>query len=919
MEGALIGRDALVALAEAALRDRGAVLLEGPAGIGKTSLSKVLVEDARRDGMLVLGCAPTEAERALPLAALADVLHPLAAHVATLPPPQREAIEAALLVSGGPVDERALAVATVALLAAVTREAPAGVLLVVDDAQWLDPPSERALRFALRRSPEGLAVLVSRRSGEHAAEAPLGLEEHAALTRVAVTPLGVGPLHHVLKRNFGVALGRPLVSRIARESGGNPLFAIELTRAVLRLPERPRAGEDLPVPRSMHDLVAASLAGLPASSLVGIRLAALLATPDLATLAAAGVAATDLDAAEEAGLIHVDDDHRVRFRHPVHAAAVRAGIPQGVRRRLHARLAAASTDPDERARQLVRSATRGAGAVATELADAATRARERGGPELAADLFERAADLTSSAAAHRWRLAAVRCRFDSGDYAAAAAGAAELAASAAGDDLAEALLLRSTIAFSADADADAIEAAEQALTAATPGTRLAGRIHAHLAVFVDLPDAARGHAEAALALLSDPRAEPDAGGSSLVGDDRSLLTAALMLLFLNEVRSGARPRLEILDQALELEDGRPSWLCGTIPAIWWKSIDEPDRAVTRLSQLLELATAVGEEPWQHEIIAHLGETLTLAGRFTDAATWIARARELGEQLATGLASETWLAGMLDAHVGATAAASAAAEQGLRDAERIGVPWGRRINLQLAAFAALAAGRSADAAARYAELAEALDATGLVEPLATRFEGDWVEACLDSGDLPTADLALARLELRHARLPRPWTTLALARSRVLIAASRGADTTALIDALLAARDEVPAVALPFDRARCLLVAGLAHRRARRRGAARDLLLQAAAEFDALGAAGFAARARADAARTGERRRDPAALTSTEREVAELAAAGSTNRAIADTLFISPKTVEANLARVYRKLGIARRAELGAALAAQAFEA
>ncbi len=122
-------------------------------------------------------------------------------------------------------------------------------------------------------------------------------------------------------------------------------------------------------------------------------------------------------------------------------------------------------------------------------------------------------------------------------------------------------------------------------------------------------------------------------------------------------------------------------------------------------------------------------------------------------------------------------------------------------------------------------------------------------------------------------------------------------------------------MPFDRARCLLVAGRAHRRARRKAPAREALDRAAVEFDALGATAHAAQARAEAARIGGRAAAPFALTETENRVATLAARGRTNRAIADELFVSPKTVEANLARAYRKLGITGRAELNAALAAR----
>jgi DNA-binding CsgD family transcriptional regulator len=668
----------------------------------------------------------------------------------------------------------------------------------------------------------------------------------------------------------------------------------------------------------MQELVAATLAALEPDSRHAVRLAALLAAPKLGVLAAAGVSAAELEPAEEAGLLAVREDDRVEFAHPVHAAAVRASIPPGVRRRLHRELADVCPDPDERARQLARCASAPDAAVAADLAAAAERARGRGAPELAADLYDRAADRTPDPAAadrDQRRLTAVHCRYDSGDYGAAGAQAEAIARALDGERQAEALLLRAAIAWSADDAFVAVDAAQRALAVAGADTLLAGRIHAHLGVFVDLPGPAREHAEAALRLLAGAGESdrPATASSLLARSDSSLLASVLMLLFLNEVRSGLPARLGVLDEALRLEGSEPSWLAGTIPAIWWKGIDNRDRAVDRLLWMLERAGALGEEPFQHEVITHLGEAELLAGRFDAAGQWIAQARELGEQLDTGTAAETWLAGMLDAHLGRLDEAAVAAASGLRQADETGEAWLRRINLLLAGFTALSSGRVADAAASYSALADAMDATGLAEPLGTRYEADWVEAATAAGELPAAENAQERLAARHARLPRPWTALGLARGAVLLAGATGRPVDEPIEDLLAARDAVAADVLPFDRARCLLVAGQAHRRARRKSAARDALDRAAAEFEALGASAYAARARADAARVGGRAASPFALTETESQVARLAANGRTNKAIADELFVSPKTVEANLARAYRKLGITNRAELSGALA------
>ena len=925
VRGTVVGRDAVLELAVASLETSGRVLIEGPAGIGKTTVLQAVVYRALQRQMVVLRCAPTETEAGLPLAALADLLAPLIGDLDGLPTPQRTAVRSALLLEtdSDPLDERALSSAARAVLDAAADRSPAGLLVVIDDAPWLDPPSERALRFALRRSSARVRVVATQRTSDRSdPPVPLELDAHAAVERLTLSPLGVGPLHHLLAQRFGVALSRPVVARLARESGGNPLLAIELTRAALRLRRMPGPGADLPVPSSMQELIEASLATLRPDSLQAARFAALLSAPQLADLEAAGVTPSALDAIEEVGLVMVDDTAGVRFVHPVYASAVRASIPAGVRRRLHALLAESSTDLDERARQLGQCTVTADDQVAAALGRAAERARTRGAPDLAAEFYQQAGALSVDVSrAVTFRLRALYCVFDCGNYQLAAEQTDALARQLEGDSLAEVLLLRAAIAFSVDDLPLAASTAQRALAAATPSSRLAGRIHAHLATFVDLAVPARQHAEAALALLDQHDVsgagdeDRDPRGSGVLGrTDRALLASVLMLVFLNEVRTGLPPRLEVLDRALEMEDGYPSWLAGTIPAIWWKGTDQHERARRRLESMLEVAAAAGDEPLQHELMEHLAEAEMLAGQFDRAARWVADAGELGTQLGAGVAAERWLGGTLDALRGRLNEARAAGEAGLAEAAVSHDPWLHRISLSLTAFTALADGRAQTAASAYSELAAAMDVTGLAEPLAARFEPDWLEACVGVGDLATAQSVLDRLARRHERLPRPWTMLGLARSQLLMASAAGLDTAALIETLMAARDATPEDVIPFDRARCLHVVGLAHRRARRKRAARDALLAAAAAFDAIGATSFAARARADADRTGARTTAPQGLSFSEMRVAVLAAGGATNRQIADTLFISPKTVEANLARVYRKLAIERRVELATALEA-----
>lgn len=912
----MFGREAVLESAWDALRRPAVVLLEGPAGIGKTTLLGSIVDRARAAGMRVLTCAPTEAESQLPLAALGDLLHPLRDRLDELPGPQRSAAQAALLVGDGTkaVDERALGAATRVLLESALADAPAGLVVAIDDAPWVDPPSGRALRFALRRTAGRIGVLVSSRTATSGAtQLPLGLAD-ADHDLVALDPLGTAALRRVLSDRFDVSLGRPTLARIAHESGGNPLLAIELARAVIRAPIPPHSGDDLPVVGSIQELVDATLATLPERAREAVQLASLLTSPSVEAITATGVEAAVLDALEDSGLVRVNPDGRVAFVHPTFITAVRAAIPPGLRRRLHRRLAGTASDPDERARHLARGSVAADVATADQIAAAAARARERGAPELAADLYRRAAELTPTAHVElrqRRQLACARCLFDSGDYPAARTLAASVAQGGGGDVSAEAWLLDASIAFNLDDLPAAVESGQRALAAASPDSPLAGRIHAHLSVFVDLPAAARPHAEAALRLIPRDAPKPDAVAPSSQ-DDRPMLASALLTLFYNEVRSGQPPRTELLDQVLAEEGDEPYWLAGTIPAIWWKYTDQHERARRRLEWMYERAVASGDEPFQHEIVIHQGEAELLAGRYDSAQHWLELALELGTQLNTGLVGETWLLGTLAARRGDLEAARATAEAGLRAADEFDDQWRRRLNLQLAGTTALTAGRAADAAAAFSALAAAVDGLGLVEPLGSRFEDDWAEALVGVGDLAGAEAVIDRLEIRHRRLPRPWTRLGLARARLLLAAARRDPVDDPLEVLIAARASVPADVLPLERARCLFVAGMTHRRARRKQAAREALATAFAEFTALGARAHATRVEAELDRIGARTSSVTELSATEQRVARLAADGKTNRVIADELFISPKTVESNLVRAYRKLGITRRAELGVAL-------
>jgi hypothetical protein len=314
----LVGRGDVIETATQLLAGSAAVVVEGPAGIGKTAVWRTLVAGAEARGELVLTAAPTEAESELPYAALADVLGPLADRVADLPAPQRTAARVVLLAAetDQPIDGRAIAAATRSLFESAASDSATAVLYV-DDASWLDGPSARALAFALRRCP-ALPVLVTCRSEDPDPPVPLALDRGArSVHRIRLGPLGVGTLHHIIRARLGSSVSRPLLTRIVEESGGNPLLSIELTRAALRLPRLPLPTDDLPgAGASVQQLVTETLAALPRGSRDAIRLSALMTVPRLADIAAAGLDLRVFDPAEEAGLVALGRD-AVRVRAPV--------------------------------------------------------------------------------------------------------------------------------------------------------------------------------------------------------------------------------------------------------------------------------------------------------------------------------------------------------------------------------------------------------------------------------------------------------------------------------------------------------------------------------------------------------------------------------------------------------------------------
>ncbi|HKF15107.1 MAG TPA: AAA family ATPase, partial [Gaiellaceae bacterium] len=334
--------EALRAFVEAGSPTPAALVLEGEAGIGKTTLWRAGVAAAADREYRCLTAVGSPAEAQLTFSALGDVLQGVAARVLPeLPPPQRRALAVALLLEdadGRSPDQRAVALAFLGALRVLASQTP--VLLAVDDVQWLDRPSTSVLAYALRRlQEERVVILLARRiSGEQSGPDDLDrLLPEERLTRIRVGSLAVGPLHRLLATRFALTLPRPLLVRLHEAARGNPFLALELGRALLRRDRLPAPGEPLPVPSGQRQLLIGRIAELPPEARDAVLVVAALARPDseLVTAALASPTAEEaLETAIEAEVLERDDG-RIRFSHPLFASAVYGEASRADRRRVH--------------------------------------------------------------------------------------------------------------------------------------------------------------------------------------------------------------------------------------------------------------------------------------------------------------------------------------------------------------------------------------------------------------------------------------------------------------------------------------------------------------------------------------------------------------------------------------------------------
>jgi DNA-binding CsgD family transcriptional regulator len=873
------------------------LVLRGEAGVGKTALLRHL--SAAAEGFRIARAAGVESEMELPFSGLHALCAPMLGRLEQLPSPQRDALSTAFGLSAGPPPDRFLVgLAVLSLLADAAEEQP--LVCVVDDAQWLDRVSAQTLGFVARRLlAERLALVFAlRESGD----------EHVldGLPELVIEGLPADEARLLLDGTITGPLDERVRARILGEAGGNPLALIELPRGLT--PADVAGGFGLPDARPLASRIEHTylqrVETLPRDTQLLLLTAAAEPLGDLSLLWRAaerlGIGGEAVRPAEAAGLIELRA--RVRFSHPLVRSAVYRAADASDRRDVHLALADSTDavlDPDRRAWHRAHATATPDEAVASEMADSADRAQGRGGLAAAAAFLQRAAELTPDPAVRVERsLAAAQAKLDVAD----AASASELVAAAELgplDELQRARLERlgAEIAFTSRRGRDAppllleaarrldgldAEMARETYLEAIASAMFAGRLGTG-------PDE-REVAEAARALT-----RVQAPGAA----DR--LLDALVTRFTEGYAASVAP-LSRAVRAFDSPDGgggdrRWLWLaCRLAQDLWddelWHLLATRGVSVARDTGALSLLPVMAN---------HLAAFNVHSGSFAAAAALVDEVEAITQ--ATGIPPLKYAACMLAAWRGEHA--QPLFDDAWRNGMERGEGSGLGLHRWLTALLHNAHGRYGDA------LVEARDGCKHEDVMAYGWSlVELIEAGVRGGGPDEAAAALERLSERTGASGTEWALGIEARCRALLS-----DDESLYRESIEQLARSRAVA---ELARSRLLYGEWLRRENRRTDAREQLRAAHESFSQMGSEAFAERARRELLATGEtaRRITPDtrdALTPQEIQVARLARDGHTNPEIGAQLFISPRTVEYHLRKVFRKLDVSTRKELRVALA------
>lgn len=880
------------------------LVLRGDPGIGKTSLLEAAAE--RAQGFTVLRAQGVEFEPELPFSGLLELLRPVVANIERLPAPQAVALRSALAL--GPEEEGdrfATHGATLGLLAAASEDGP--VLALIDDAHWLDAASGEALAFAARRlRDEGVAMVWAARTEE---APPFSLD---GLTELR--------LHGLDRQAAGELLGDAGVSsqavgELVEATGGNPLALVEIPEL---LSEAQRAGmepieQPLPVGPAVERAYGRRLQRLPETTRAALLIASVSMTQELGTIERAlesqGLTLDVLVPAETGGIVVTGRGH-LDFRHPLVRAAVYSQATAAATRAAHAALASAlgdGTREDERTWHRALAALGQDDAVADDL-EAVGIGAQATSWRAASRAFEQAAQLTSIGEARGERfLAAAHAAYTGGRFEKAAQLVRDAEPLLAGDPVQRAEVdhiwarVQAAQGESRSA-AHRLEKGAEQIEAIDP-ERAALMLADAVVPWLDLGEQARADRAAMRAWdLPWPR-----GG-------RTELVLGLAVGDMLATQGRFSEAIELWLRAAEVPaDGDPEALSRIAEAVFSAGEHERARAAAELaverarecSALGVLAGSLGVL-----VFAEL-RTGRLRAATATAAEAVDLVRALGHQgeLAAALTRMAWVEAMLGREEDCRQHAAEAAQLlGIEDDEPVSWPAIGLLELGLG---------------RPAEAIEALERTKRLR--SGRIKGDalaprpvlanLIEAYVRAGRLDDARRELTELSRQAHASGLPFALAAAARSRGIVEGEEEHFLEAL--ALLEREPN------PLERGRTLLCYGELLRREKRRADARARLRAALADFEEVGAAAWAERARSELSATGERarRRSPDTrdqLTPQELQVARLVAEGLTNREIAARLFLSPKTIETHIRHAFQKLGVRSRTELAVAVSSEVQE-
>ena len=923
-EGAqdLIGREGERARFEEVLDEVASgpagLVIEGAPGIGKTTVWREAVWSARGREYLVLEAAPSERDAPLAFAGLGDLFDGLPAGlVEGLSSPQRRALEAAVFLdeSDSPAsDPEALPRAILALLRRMSAEQP--LVIAIDDEQWLDRPSARVLGFALRRvREERVAVLLTRRTDSDGAlwpELARGFGR-SVVSRTILEQLELSAFDRLLQSRLSGTISAPLLRRIHESSGGNPLYALAIADDLEARGLRGSSARSVAIPPTLRDAIGRRLEQIDARARDALLVVALVSHPTLATVQAAipSFALRDLESAEQAGVVEVAGED-IRFTHPLLAAAHEERVPASRRRELHRVLAEIVPSEEERAYHLALGAEAPDEQIAERLERASQAAAARGAPEVAADLLEHAARLTpiDGIETRRTRLIdAAEQHWLAGQYAEARiALEALIDEMPAGPKRASAL---AQLGWLRNDDFDLGTALlEQAMVEAGDDHHLRADIANKLSqVYSNIGDY--------LHMLDN--ANSGVASAEQAGDP-GLLAVALGGQGFDRFWTGLGIDRDLFARAMELQRFCDEMLTFFLPSTAFAIVllfaDELDAARPLHAAAVERAVEKGEECDLGNVLIGAGLLEWYAGDLDAAERYTARATEVAAQQVND-ELDTWII----YQEGLFAAGRGQLEQASEKMQRAHDLAAGSGNVQFIAWTTIGLasldlwrGEPELAHARLDPFREQTLERGLRfigMPTLPMWSSD-IEALIALGRLDEAAEVLDDLRERARRADNPNAVALAHRCRGRLLAARG-DVGGAIDAMDAALEAHRQRLVPMELGRTLLEKGSLERRAKRKRAAKQTVEEALAVLEPLEARLWIERARDELGRIGLRRAAVSdGLTPAQERVAELVAAGMSNQQIASTLYMSTRSVESHLTKIYREFGVRSRAQLVGAL-------